>query len=223
MSNGKRSLPARVARRLVDVTINAPRGRGLPIATAAWDRDYGAGKWGHLDSISEMGHYLLIVGYASRLAERPRILDVGCGDGVLRAHFLDTKISEYVGLDISSVAVAHATAKGFPDTRFLVADFDSAPELGAFDIVIFNESIYYAPDPLPVFETFSRRVKAGGAIIVSMHDTGLRKAAIWRRLERCHASTHATRLTNERKQTWDVRVFVMSGAEAHKGAVEAAR
>jgi SAM-dependent methyltransferase len=213
MSTARRGLVSRVVRRLFDMIFSVPRGRGRPIPTAAWDRDYRAGKWGHLDSIAEMAHYNLIVGYAFRLALRPRILDVGCGDGVLRTYFERADIGEYIGLDISSIAIANARKKAFPDTQFLVADFDTTPDLGLFDIVIFNESIYYAPDPLSVFEAFSDRVKVGGVLIVSMHDAGMRTAAIWRRLELHHASLYATRLTNERKQTWDVRVFVFASQQ----------
>jgi 2-polyprenyl-3-methyl-5-hydroxy-6-metoxy-1,4-benzoquinol methylase len=161
-----------------------------------------------------MAHYLIIVGYADRLSMRPRILDVGCGDGVLRGHFAGVSFEEYVGLDISSVAVQKADAKQFPNTTFLVADFDKTSSLGAFDIVVFNESIYYAPDPLQTFISYRALLRPRGAIIVSIHDTGLRTAAMWRRFERFHASTYSTLLSNERNQTWDVRAFVRPDRES---------
>lgn len=201
----------RAARRLFDLAINVPRGRGRPIARPAWDRAYAAGKWDSLGNVSEIGHYVLIVGYAARLATRPRILDVGCGDGVLRGYFA-IEFEEYVGLDISAVAVEKANGKGFRDTRFLVADFTAPPELGAFDIVVFNESIYYASDPLRIFDTYWRMLKPNGAVIVSMYDVGLRTAAMWRQLEKRCRSTHSTRLSNERGQRWDIRVFARTAA-----------
>jgi SAM-dependent methyltransferase len=94
--------------------------------------------------------------------------------------------------------------------------------LDFFDIVIFNESIYYAPDPLKMFDTYWRFVKPSGTIIVSIFDTGLRTAAIWRRLERRIPSTHSTRLSNELKQTWDVRVFIKIPEDYHARAATAA-
>jgi 2-polyprenyl-3-methyl-5-hydroxy-6-metoxy-1,4-benzoquinol methylase len=197
----------KAAHRLYDVLFLAPGGHGRPIAVGAWDRDYAAGSWSKLAETSELGHYALIVGYVSRLASKPRILDVGCGEGILRSYFDATTFTSYLGTDISEVAVQQALAKKFTKSNFLVADFETAEPPGAFDVVIFNESICYARDPDMVFRRYGNALPQRGMIVVSMHHTGLRTFAIWRTLERQRVSTYASRIVNEHGQIWDVRVF----------------
>jgi SAM-dependent methyltransferase len=125
----------------------------------------------------------------------------------LRSYFDATTFSSYLGTDISEVAVQKALAKKFPNSNFLVADFETAEPPGAFDVVIFNESICYARDPDMVFRRYGNALPQGGMIVVSMYRTGLRTFAIWRTLQRQRVSTYASRIVNEHGQIWDVRVF----------------
>jgi SAM-dependent methyltransferase len=203
----------KAAHRLYDVVFRAPFGHGRPIGVDAWNRDYSAGNWRKVADISELGRHALIVGYVSRLASKPRILDVGCGEGILRSYFDAITFTSYLGTDISEVAVQQALAKKFRNSNFLVADFETAEPPGAFDVVIFNESIYYAHDPDMVFRRYWNALPQGGMIVVSIHRyrTGLRTFAIWRTLERQRVSTYASRIVNEHGQIWDVRVFEKRG------------
>lgn len=154
-----------------------------------------------------MGHYLLIVGCATRLVSWPRIPAIACGGGVLRGYLAEAGTEEYIRLDISGVEITQATEKGFPNTRFYVSNFLSPANHGFFDVVIFNERIYYALDSLEVFDTFGKMVKLGRAIIVSMHETGVRTVTIWQRLGRIHLSWYATCPIDERKQARDARAI----------------
>ncbi len=186
----------------------APQGLGRPISAEAWDRSFASDRLDHLSDISEAARYAVIRDYAVRLMATPAILDVGCGAGLLRAVFEDKDVSAYKGIDLSKEAVRMATARGFTKTAFEAADFDLYEADPATNLVIFNESIYYALEPDKTFERYWNRLPGGGAVIVSIHDYDLRSRACWRRLERRWKPDFSTRLTNEQEKIWDVRVFL---------------
>lgn len=63
-----------------------------------------------------------------------RVLDLGCGIGMLASAFLRTGC-EYTGVDISDKAVEIARGK-YPAGRFCVANIADLPLAGPFDIII---------------------------------------------------------------------------------------
>lgn len=197
----------RVPRALVDILWRAPRGLGKPIAAEYWDRDFAGGGWDHLEGPAEVARYAVIHAYATALKPRGVLCDVGCGAGILRSRFSDEEIESYTGIDLSSEAIRQATALGFPKTEFIACDFDHFASEERYDLVLFNESIYYAPDPAKTFANYEMKLKPGGSVIVSIHDYNLRSRLIWARIERYRTPRLATRIINERKQVWDVKVF----------------
>jgi SAM-dependent methyltransferase len=63
-----------------------------------------------------------------------KVLDVGCGDGGTIGTTLLERGCEYIGVDVSEVAISHAVDQGF-DAR-LIDDAASLPfEEGSFDAV----------------------------------------------------------------------------------------
>jgi SAM-dependent methyltransferase len=90
-----------------------------------------------------------------------RILDLGCGDGVLTAKLVASG-AEVVGVDADPAMVAAAREKGL-DARVMDGrqlDFD-----GAFDAVFSNAAIHWMPPAGRVAAGVFRALKAGGRFV----------------------------------------------------------
>ena len=69
------------------------------------------------------------------------VLELGCGEGHLtQSVFSDARA--VTGVDISSVAISRAEARGLPNARFQVADFLDIPFIG-YDVIAAIECLYY--------------------------------------------------------------------------------
>jgi SAM-dependent methyltransferase len=97
------------------------------------------------------------------LAPRPgeRILDLGCGDGVL-TEALVAAGAEVVGVDASPEMVAAAKARGL-DAR--VMDGQALSFDAAFDAVFSNAALHWMLDPPAVARGVFRALKPGGRFV----------------------------------------------------------
>ncbi len=198
----------KIANAFHDRLWRAPRGLGRPIAASAWDINFASGNWEYLSNLSETSRYAIIHNYAVRLISPARILDIGCGAGVLRSFFDEDEFVSYVGLDLSGEAIRLSKSRNFPSTSFLVVDFDEYVLDTAHDIIIFNESIGYAADPGKTFKRYWDTLPQGKIVIISTHDYDIRSRASWKRIERHAKPQYSSKLINEQGQIWDVRVFI---------------
>jgi SAM-dependent methyltransferase len=114
-----------------------------------WDAEYRSGKWdsgGSKRSVVPDPIYQVL----DRYSVGARILDLGCGAG-LTTFEMRSAFREYVGVDVSDVAIASANRDASLDptyaakTRFCVGDISDFAPVGAFDVILFRESIYYLP------------------------------------------------------------------------------
>jgi len=178
-------------------------------SASEWDADYAAGNWEGLDSITEVAHYMLILGYLDYAVQPARLLDVGCGHGRLLRLLARFGFGGYLGVDISSEAVERARALSVPGTRFEVVDMNRWDTGERFDAVLFNESLYYAQDPRRVFERAVGWLAEDGIVIVSTFRQSPGSRKIWSAVESvvteplagCSVTDDAT------GYTWDVRVM----------------
>jgi SAM-dependent methyltransferase len=108
----------------------------------------------------------------SLLPERPRILDVGCGNGRL-ARFLEERLGrefDYCGIDESPLAIAEAR-KRVPESSarvFLECDFldEPLPE-GEFDWIALFGVLHHVPSRelrLGLLQRLSERLSPGGLL-----------------------------------------------------------
>ena len=161
-----------------------PRRSGPPPDRKRWDREYATGGWEWLKDLQEAPHNYIIAAYCNRAGDKTAILDIGCGEGVLQAILDRIGYRRYVGIDVSQVAIEHASAKANARTSFVTGDaMDRAIE-GQFDTVVLNEVLYYFPDPLAILERLADRLNPGGQFVVSMAQPSFRDALavqkIWR-------------------------------------------
>ena len=185
-------------------------GRGL------LDCEYASGCWDYLESLPELGRFSLISGYCQFLHDRARILEIGCGDGLLATRICFSRMSSFTGIDVSAEAIARAATRQIENSTFILADAcDFIPE-GEFDLILFTECLEYFEDPRGLVRRYRRSLRAGGHVIVSMFvgvDTN-RSLKIWKMLGAEYCCRDESRVTNSHGQSWIVRVLQPRGASS---------
>ena len=151
--------------------------RPQTVSVETWDREYRTGHWGYLDTLDNIGGLLTVFGYCQYLSPNS-ILDVGCGEGLLAKKLKALDYEKYLGIDISSEALAKAVKlRGDARTRFVVSDARTFAAQTPFDVIVFNQSLYYMPDPVGMIGRYAEFLTASGRMIVSMYDCGRSRAA----------------------------------------------
>ena len=110
---------------------------------------------------------------------QPSILDVGCSGGTLICAL--NSFARYSGVDVSSVAISAAkqmASDGFSDRLdqidFQAADLQQFNPSSTFDVIIFNEVLYYLNTNQAVTEVarYAKSLNKGGLIVISLKDDG---------------------------------------------------
>src|SRR5262249_52357467 len=101
-----------------------------------------------------------------RLRPGASVLDVGASNGVL-AEELRHDVRKIRGVEIDPTSVQRATARNIPNAEFVAADANTYETDDKFDVVIFNESMYYLHDPIDTLRRYARFLEPGGILIVS--------------------------------------------------------
>lgn len=104
------------------------------------------------------------------LAPQPgeRVLDLGCGDGVLSQVLVDAGC-EVVGADASAALVAAARARGI-DAREINAE--SLPFNAEFDAVFSNAALHWMTSPAAVLAGVQRALRSGGRFVAEFGGEG---------------------------------------------------
>jgi 2-polyprenyl-3-methyl-5-hydroxy-6-metoxy-1,4-benzoquinol methylase len=177
-----------------------------------WNAQHGSATWKYLGGLEQVPRYAVIEGWRQRLKPSGRVLDLGCGEGVLLQQIPATASVDYTGIDLSQVAITEAT-KRIRDAsleRFVCGDIEkfAAVNRSPFDVIVFNEVLYYVADPSATVTRYRNILAAEGIVIVSVFH---RKARTWKRVDES--------LANQRLQTTFVR-DVSSGKAWHLGVYE---
>lgn len=137
-----------------------------------WNRQYTSSTWKYLASLEQVPRYAIIEGWRRRLKPTGSVLDLGCGEGTLLEHLPLAESVTYTGVDLSQVAIDKAVTKirDISYERFVCADLRTfeTPAGSAFDVIIFNEVLYYVADPVAVVQRYRPSLATGGLIIVSV-------------------------------------------------------
>ena len=143
----------------------------LPASAALWNEQYRAGLWSYLRDPAELARYGVLAAFCERLTPCRRVLDVGCGEGILRDFLRRGEYQRYLGIDVSEVAIEAARRGADGRDELLVADAERFTSEERFDAVVLNESLYYFHDPLAEAARYLAMTADGGALIVSMFES----------------------------------------------------
>jgi 2-polyprenyl-6-hydroxyphenyl methylase/3-demethylubiquinone-9 3-methyltransferase len=142
------------------------------------------------------------------------VLDHGCGEGILKQHLNAACYSRYLGVDLSSDAVAMAmNGKADEKSHFVEGNVETFQPDGGYDIILFNEVLYYLKDPLATVMRYEPYLNPRGVIIVSMFDM-MKSRKVWRQLDTRYAMAEASRAVNHGGHSWSIRVYRRSGDSA---------
>jgi 2-polyprenyl-3-methyl-5-hydroxy-6-metoxy-1,4-benzoquinol methylase len=185
------------------------RPRGSPAARETWESQYASGAWDYLAGDDEAGHYLAIAGFCKAHFPQGRLLDIGCGTGILLDYLQRDAALEpgrYTGIDLAQEALRQA-AQRFPEAHFAQCDYAATGFPGRYDALVFNETLYCFADPLAILEKcLAENAAPGALLIISMY--GEHHEDIWTAVTaRCDVVDEQLVENRERGVLWKVRAL----------------
>lgn len=151
-----------------------------------WDEQYRNNYSAKMDCADQQPRNLAISGIIlENLEPGLKILDIGCGNGTLYNYLSNIDVN-YLGIDLSEMAISEAHEK-FSDkknARFTAIDFEEFPATEKFDIVIFNEVLYYFPYDkiISVIKKAFSLLKSDESLIVVSMSQNIKSVNIWKML-----------------------------------------
>lgn len=183
-------------------------GYGNRVSKGIWEQQYSNGTWNYLFSEDEAGHYFSICSQIKKHMQGCSILDIGCGNGVLY-DYLHKNLADsllYSGIDISENAVEIAKSK-FPSAKFNKVDYDYAAVTGRFDVVVFNETLYYFIKPMKTLaKAFSENLKSSGVLVISMCEDA-KHNGLWERINTEYRILSEETVENKKGQKWTIKTI----------------
>lgn len=195
-------------RRLLHKNLLWKYGFGNRVAKSTWETQFANGDWDVLESEEEAKHYEVIVQFYNNYAKGKKVLDVGCGQGVLFGYLSkgDAGRFDYQGIDISKNAIEQACIK-YENDNFKKLDFENEVLREKFDLIIFNESLYYFNRPLnKIKECVQNYLNKEGLIIISMCDY-LGNDVIWEKLKKNYQFLETRDVVNKKEQKWKIALL----------------
>ncbi|MGZ5444514.1 MAG: class I SAM-dependent methyltransferase [Thermoanaerobaculia bacterium] len=142
----------------------------LTFDARAWDDEYRTGRWNYLADAEQAPRYAVIADWCRRFSPSAKIVDAGCGEGLLLEHLGHASFAHYHGIDFAPAAIDRARSRIRDSARehFQCASLeDLDPSALTPDVVVFNESLYCCRDPLRLFRRYLGAV-GNGLVVVSI-------------------------------------------------------
>ncbi len=133
----------------------------------SWDDQFKLGRWDHI-RVKDPN----LVERVVKLVDRGKLVELGCGEAVILSALPGGAFSEYVGVDISRVAIERARERALAGCRFEVCDLEHWQGESGAALVMIEECLYYltraSQDRL--LRVALESVAPSGAVLVAMHD-----------------------------------------------------
>jgi 2-polyprenyl-3-methyl-5-hydroxy-6-metoxy-1,4-benzoquinol methylase len=101
-----------------------------------------------------------------------RVLDFGCGTGVMITRPLALLGHDVTGIDIDAVSIGRAArlnaAPALPNLVYVAGRLEMQPWEGRFDAVVASEVLEHIPDPRAFLGMLARCLKPGGLLILTV-------------------------------------------------------
>ena len=166
-----------------------------------------SGYWNYLNSGYEAARYGIISAFLKHYAEDASVLDVGCGQGILVHHLPIDRINSYQGIDISPSAINAARERFHHDKLgFEVCDVLDYNPMQSFNLIVFNEVLYYFEDPINLIKQYTQKLEHNGYIVISMFDM-LKSRKIQDRLDEALLMVSRARAANHFGHSWTISVY----------------
>jgi SAM-dependent methyltransferase len=177
----------------------------LQVDVETWNRQYGRGAWSYLSDLKEVPRYAIQASWIGHLQNKPSILDVACGEGLLVPYLRFIEYERYLGIDISEVAIRAAKMKEDDRTQFLVEDAQHYVASAKYTCIIFNESLYYFRNPVELVRHYCSFLWEEGIVIISVFLSAETKGLVPRLRSTCDVLEELT-ISNSRG-VWETAII----------------
>jgi 2-polyprenyl-3-methyl-5-hydroxy-6-metoxy-1,4-benzoquinol methylase len=177
------------------------------IADQRWEREYTTGHWDYLRTLEQAARYQVIAGYVQHFAPGGSVLDVGCGDGHLQEILARAGYERYLGLDLSSEAIRRAASRGDERTDFRQVEVDELETDERFDVVVFNEVLYYLAAPMEVLDRYERFLTPEGIFVASIHGARPWNRRLWKMIARRYPTLDQVEVSHGSGKFWTIKVL----------------
>jgi predicted TPR repeat methyltransferase len=133
-----------------------------------WNYKYSIGKWNFMGK-EHLRYNAIVELIKSCKIENLKILDLGCGYGSLNGYLKEINYEFCLGIDFSSNAISKAKKENYENSKFLVADIHKFKTETKFDIIIFNEVLYYLENQMEIVNRYSNYLNQEGYFIFSFY------------------------------------------------------
>ena len=135
-------------------------------SVAGWNNE--SGDWQGLRNEGQASRYREIVKLIARHAPNGKVLDVGCGEGVILNYLDLLTIAQYTGIEPSSTAISNVHLERPQDSLVCCTIEQYRPEWNAWNVILFNEVLYYLEDPRAMIDKFTPALAPRGVMIISI-------------------------------------------------------
>lgn len=171
----------------------------------AWDMQYAGGLWEYLRDDLEKERFMAVLQSVKLFSVNGKVLEIGCGEGILQSRMQAGSYVKYVGIDISEVAIKKTAHLCNSNTQYICADMEKYSSDEKYDLIIFNESLYYSNSPLQLLERYVRFLQPCGHFIISVFKSE-RNMLLLNSIE-SHCQHTAEQISTNERGSWYCRVY----------------
>jgi 2-polyprenyl-3-methyl-5-hydroxy-6-metoxy-1,4-benzoquinol methylase len=199
--------------RILHKTILFRFGFGNRVGKGVWEKEYKDNRWEYLEAPEQKEHYDAIIKQIDAIDGKPVILDIGSGHGVLYTYFRNILKPgfNYKGIDISENAIVKAL-HNHPEADFEVVDYDFKKVEGKFNVIVFNEVLYYFVKPIKtLLKALKENLTANGVVIISMYqDDQNKNDLIWKEVDGNFKVLNTQIVENKQGVRWIIKTITLA-------------